>query len=66
MDAAVNALRDQLVTELTAGTGRYDFLFILDDWMPEFMKNGWLEPLNDYIKDDPPTKAATGKPKPDT
>src|SRR5271169_5559408 len=37
--------REKLVTELTAGTGRYDFLFILDDWMPEFMKNGWLEPL---------------------
>ncbi len=48
--------REKLVTELTAGTGRYDFLFILDDWMPEFMRNGWLEPLDDYIKDNPPTK----------
>ncbi len=55
--------REKLVTELTAGTGRYDFLFILDDWMPEFMRNGWLEPLNDYIKDDPPTNWPEDWPK---
>jgi multiple sugar transport system substrate-binding protein len=55
--------REKLVTELTAGTGRYDFLFILDDWMPEFMRNGWLEPLNDYIKDDPPTNWPQDWPK---
>jgi len=55
--------REKLVTELTAGTGRYDFLFILDDWMPEFMRNGWLEPLNDYIQDNPPTNWPQDWPK---
>jgi multiple sugar transport system substrate-binding protein len=55
--------REKLVTELTAGTGRYDFLFILDDWMPEFMRNGWLEPLDSYIKKDPPTKWPEDWPK---
>jgi len=55
--------RDKLVTELTAGTGRYDFLFILDDWMPEFMRNGWLEPLNSYIQADPPTNWPEDWPK---
>ena len=55
--------REKLVTELTAGTGRYDFLFILDDWMPEFMRNGWLEPLDDYIKKNPPTKWPEDWPK---
>jgi multiple sugar transport system substrate-binding protein len=47
--------REKMVTELTAGTGNLDFVFILDDWMPEFMANGWLEPLDSYIKDEPPT-----------
>jgi multiple sugar transport system substrate-binding protein len=55
--------REKLVTELTAGTGRYDFLFILDDWMPEFMRNGWLEPLDDYIKKQPPTNWPKDWPK---
>jgi multiple sugar transport system substrate-binding protein len=55
--------REKLVTELVAGTGRYDFLFILDDWMPEFMRNGWLEPLDDYIKADPPTNWPQDWPK---
>ena len=55
--------REKLVTELVAGTGRYDFLFILDDWMPEFMRNGWLEPLDGYIQEDPPTNWPQDWPK---
>jgi len=46
--------RDKMAIELASGKGGLDFLFIIDDWVPEFIQSGWLEPLDTYISKDPP------------
>ena len=46
--------RDKMAIELASGKGGLDFLFIIDDWVPEFIQSGWLEPLDSYISKDPP------------
>ena len=41
--------RQRLVLDATAGTGNYDITSGSFWNMPEFVKAGWLEPLDDYV-----------------
>jgi len=48
------SLHEKMMTELVGGTGRYDVMAAITDFMPEFIGGGYLEPLDSLIEKDPP------------
>ena len=48
------SLHEKMMTELVGGTGRYDVMAAITDFMPEFIGGGYLEPLDSLIENDPP------------
>ena len=48
------SLHEKMMTELVGGTGAFDVMAAITDFMPEFIRGGYLEPLDSYIENDPP------------
>lgn len=46
--------REKMLLDFVSGTQEYQLLELLTDWIPELVKGGFVEPLQDYIRDDPP------------
>jgi ABC-type glycerol-3-phosphate transport system substrate-binding protein len=42
--------RQKQILSARSGTGTIDLFFVYDQWTEEYVRNGYLEPLDDYIK----------------
>jgi len=56
-------LHEKMVLDFASKSGTYDFVSPLTDWVSEFVRGGYLEPLDDYIKNDPPEDWPNAFPK---
>jgi len=56
-------LHEKMVLDFASQAGTYDFVSPLTDWVSEFVRGGYLEPLDDYIKNDPPEDWPNAFPK---
>lgn len=50
-DIAYDKLKEKEILNMQKnGTGDYDLIYVAEVWCPDYVKNGWLMPLNDYIE----------------
>jgi ABC-type glycerol-3-phosphate transport system substrate-binding protein len=50
-DVAYDKLKEKETINMQKnGTGDYDLIYVAEVWCPDYVKNGWLVPLNDYIE----------------
>ena len=47
-------LHEKMLTEFVGKTGAFDMVSVVGDWLAEFIKGGFLAPLDTYLKNDPP------------
>ena len=47
-------LHEKALTDFVSGTGSFDMISVLGDWLAEFIRGGFLEPLDDYLAAQPP------------
>lgn len=45
--------RQKFIFDATSKSGVYDITSVQHWYLPEYFRNGWLEPLNRYLKDHP-------------
>lgn len=50
--ADADVLKGKLLTDLAAQAGRYDLPYVQFWWIPDFVSQEYLEPLEKYIEDD--------------
>lgn len=43
-------LHQKQVLNMSSNTGAYDLVYLQEIWFPEYVKAGYLKPLDDYIK----------------
>jgi multiple sugar transport system substrate-binding protein len=56
-------LHEKMILDFASKAGTYDFVSPLTDWVSELVRGGYLEPLDDYIKNDPPEDWPNAFPK---
>lgn len=50
-DIAYDKLKEKEILNMQKnGAGEYDLIYVAEVWCPDYVKNGWLLPLNDYIE----------------
>lgn len=50
-DIAYDKLKEKEILNMQKnGTGDYDLIYVAEVWCPDYVKNGWLMPLNEYIE----------------
>lgn len=51
-DIAYDKLKEKEILNMQKnGEGEYDLIYVAEVWCPDYAKNGWLLPLNDYIEE---------------
>ena len=48
------SLHEKALTDFVSGTGSFDMISVLGDWLAEFIRGEFLEPLDDYLAAKPP------------
>ena len=48
------SLHEKALTDFVSGTGSFDMISVLGDWLAEFIRGEFLEPLDDYLEAKPP------------
>jgi multiple sugar transport system substrate-binding protein len=56
-------LHEKMILDFASKAGTYDFIAPLTDWVTELVRGKYLEPLDDYIKKDPPEDWPNAFPK---
>jgi multiple sugar transport system substrate-binding protein len=56
-------LHEKMILDFASKAGSYDFVAPLTDWVTELVRGKYLEPLDDYIKKDPPEDWPNAFPK---
>ncbi|WP_195283103.1 ABC transporter substrate-binding protein [Harryflintia acetispora] len=51
---------DRITTEMAAGGGSYDVIEFDNSWVPKFVTNNWIIPLDDYVTDEMKTGMLPG------
>lgn len=50
-DVAYDKLKEKEIVNMQKnGKGDYDLIYVAEVWCPDYVKNGWLKPLNEYIE----------------
>jgi ABC-type glycerol-3-phosphate transport system substrate-binding protein len=58
VDVSAPDLRQKQVLGFTKKTGEYDVAYVLPNWFGEYVSNGFLRPIDDYLND--PSKNTKG------
>ena len=48
------SLHEKALTDFVSGTGSFDMISVLGDWLAEFIRGEFLEPLDAYLEAKPP------------
>lgn len=50
-DVAYDKLKEKEIVNMQKnGEGDYDLIYVAEVWCPDYVKNSWLKPLNEYIE----------------
>jgi multiple sugar transport system substrate-binding protein len=58
IDVSAPDLRQKQVLGFTQKSGQYDVVYVLPNWFGEYVKSGFLRPIDDFLKD--PSKNTEG------
>ncbi|WP_248927515.1 extracellular solute-binding protein [Paenibacillus hamazuiensis] len=50
----IHRLYERMLVEKEALSGRHDLFLCVTDWLPEAIRQGYLLPLDGYLREDPP------------